>query len=234
MLILSLLTGHFQQILYFTFLIIIHELGHFLTAFCLGWKVVAIHLYPYGGCSEFQQELNVALWQEWLVLIMGPIAQIFVVFLLSFFLNPSDFSLLFRYSNWLLIFNLLPIYPLDGGKLLLLVNQHFFSFYSSYRFIFSFSYFFLFTTLLCCFFFSFSLILFLSLLLLFIKLYQEIGQFPVYYQKFLFERYLTKFSFRKNKQISSLYQMKRDTYHYFIQNGSIISEFEYLNYLFGN
>lgn len=234
LLILSLLTGHFQQILLFTFLIFVHELGHFLTAFCLGWKVVAIHIYPYGGCSEFQQELNVCLWQEWLVLLMGPLAQLLVVFLLSFTMSPSEYSIYLHYSNWLLIFNLLPIYPLDGGKLLLLMNQHFFSFYSSYRFIFAFSYFLVFTALLSCFFFSFNLILFLSLFLLMIKLCQEIERFPVYYQKFLFERYLTKFPFRKNKQISSLRQMKRDTYHYFLQNGTIISEFEYLNRLFGN
>lgn len=234
MLILSLLTGHFQQILLFTFLIFVHELGHFLTAFCLRWKVVAIRIYPYGGCSEFQQELNVCLWQEWLVLLMGPLAQLFVVFLLSFVMSPSEYSLCLHYSNWLLFFNLLPIYPLDGGKLLLLMNQHFFSFYSSYRFIFSLSYFLVFTALLSFFFFSFNLILFLSLFLLMIKLCQEIERFPVYYQKFLFERYLTSFPFRKHKQISSLRQMKRDTYHYFLQNGTIISEFEYLNRLFGN
>ena len=232
LLILSLLTGHFYQILLFTFLIFVHELGHFLTAFYLGWKTVAIHIYPYGGCCEFQQELNVCLWQEWLVLIMGPLVQLVVVFLLSFMTSTSDYSLCLQYSNWLLFFNLLPIYPLDGGKLLLLLNQHFFSFYSSYRFIFTLSYFLVFTALLSCLLFTFHLLLFLSLFLLKVKLYQEIERIPVYYQKFLFERYLTRFPFHKHKQISSLRQMKRDTYHYFLQNGTIISEYEYLKWLF--
>ncbi len=234
LLVLAILTGHFQHILIFSTLILIHELGHFICAVCLGWKVVAIHLYPYGGCCEFNEEINVRLWQEWLVLVMGPLTQILFVFLLSFILDPRDLVLYQHYSYFLLLFNLLPIYPLDGGRFLLLFFHRFLSFYYSYQFVLFLSYFLLFTMLLASLFFFHNLIFFLSLLLLFIKLCQEIQQFTFYYQKFLLERYLHHYLFKRKKQISNLKQMKRDTYHYFVENGSIISEFEYLRQLFSH
>ena len=53
---------------------------------------------------------------EFLILIAGPLFQNIAYFILIY-LFPYDKELILIYHISLLVFNLLPIYPLDGGKL---------------------------------------------------------------------------------------------------------------------
>ena len=199
--------------LLFMIIILVHELGHFVTAFLLGWKIQKIILYPYGGCSYFDEDINVSLKEEFLVLVMGPAIQILFILFLQYVVSPPTYVLLKRYSYYLLMFNLLPIYPLDGGKILGLVLALFVSYYRSLQITIYFSFvFFLcllfFSTL---FFYSFTWILILVLLLF--SLWKEMNKVSFYYQKFLLERYFHCYSFPRYKMVSHHYQMMRDTYH---------------------
>ncbi|MDE5587024.1 MAG: site-2 protease family protein, partial [Bacilli bacterium] len=69
-------SGNFRKMILFTSLILVHELGHYLTAYFFHWKVDKIVLYPYGGCSYFEVDVNCSSLQEFFVLIMGPIFQL--------------------------------------------------------------------------------------------------------------------------------------------------------------
>ena len=86
-LLLSALTGYFRSIIIFSIIILVHELGHFLTAYLLGWKCIRIDLYPYGGCSKFNVDINIPLWEELLVLVMGPLIQLIFVYIISKFVD---------------------------------------------------------------------------------------------------------------------------------------------------
>lgn len=229
---LSALSGNFRKMVLFTSLILVHELGHFLTAYFFHWKVDKIILYPYGGCSYFEVDINTSNKEEFFVLMMGPIFQIIFTYSLSFLLRESDVSFLFLVSKLLLIFNFLPIYPLDGGKLFLLIMSSFFSYYQSLKITFYSSFFFYFLLLFVAFLFYQSLFWLLLLFTLFFRLWKEQKNGNYLYQKFLLERYLNTYHFSKDKIVSSIFSMRKGYYHLFLENGKCMREEEYLKKYF--
>lgn len=231
-LLLSALTGSFRKMILFTSLILVHELGHFLTAHFLKWNVTEIRLYPYGGCSHFQVDLNRSSLEEFLVLIMGPILQILFTYFLTFYLRDRDVLFLVSSSKILLIFNLLPIYPLDGGKLVFIVFSLLFSYYSALKYTFYTSFFFYFT-LLFFFLFVYNSVLWLFLFFtLFFRIREEERKGNYLYEKFLLERYLNHYTFHKKKVVFSLFDMRKGYFHFFSLHGKIFPEDQYLKMYF--
>ncbi len=229
---LSALTGNFRKMFLFTILIFIHELGHYLTAYFFKWKVNRIVLYPYGGCSYFEVDVNTSNLQEFFVLIMGPIFQIFFTYLMSFFLREIDYHFLFSASKILLIFNLFPIYPLDGGKLLFIVFNLIFPYFISLKITFYSSLIFYFFILILSLTRMNSIFWFLLLLSLFFRFWEEQKKGYYLYQKFLLERYMNEYQFQKNKIITSPYSMKKGYHHTFVVKKELIPEKEYLSKYF--
>jgi stage IV sporulation protein FB len=116
------LTGKVFLFLNFTLTALIHEIGHSIAAERLGYKMNKITLMPYGtvvnGAIEglsYKDEIKIAIY--------GPLfnLMICVVFTCLFWLIPEFYPYLESvvFSN-LCIFtiNLLPAYPLDGGRIL--------------------------------------------------------------------------------------------------------------------
>lgn len=136
----SLITGHFRNVMYFTIIIFIHELGHSITAIILGIKLSKIKIFPFGGLSVLKYNINTTLLKELLILIMGPVTQIVFTYLI-YYLKIDVSYYFYTYSMFILIFNLIPIYPLDGGKLVNIFLSFFLSFYKSLKITYYFSYF---------------------------------------------------------------------------------------------
>lgn len=225
-------TGNFRKMVLFTILIFVHELGHSLTSLSFGFPVQKIVLYPYGGCSFLSMDADVPLWKELLVLVMGPLVQILFTVVSPFFLREADCLFLRQVSILLLFFNLLPIYPLDGGKLLCLILSFFFSYYRSLKLTFYFSFFVYFVFLFTLFFFSSSVFWLLAFCLLFFRLWQEEKKGNYLFYQFLLKRYLAPSSFKRKRVVSSVYEMKRDSLHFFIDQTMLLPEKEYLSRYF--
>jgi stage IV sporulation protein FB len=216
-------TGYFRYIIYFLSLIYIHELGHVTMGVMMGWKVERIVLCPFGGMTYFHTFVNRPIKEEFLIVLFGPIYQQLFYLLLCYLGFYTDMLMEIHY--FLLFFNLLPIYPLDGSKICLLVFQKCFSFFSSYSFI-------LFVSFLFLFFVVFLFPSFLVFILCFFFLYQIFllyqSKKDIFY-KFLMERLLYSFSFKRVKKVYHTKQMKRDYFHFIYQNGEFIDEKEYLS-----
>ena len=195
-------------------LITIHELGHFLTAIFFKFDIDKIYFYPYGGISKFNLQLNVLLYQELLVLVMGPIFQLLAFFLLlhiNYFSHYTNLIYSINYS--ILLFNFLPIYPLDGGKLLNIIFNYKFNFQTSLKLIIIISYI---TVILIFIYFlnsSFTLNTIFMISFLLYKITEENKKRKYYYDKFLLERYLNNYKFKKRKQINSVSDFYRDKSH---------------------
>jgi len=127
--IISCLSASFKNFFFFLSIIIIHELGHLLMGLFLGWELDKICLYPYGGVTKFNEDINRKLIEELLILINGPLFQI-IYFMIGYYLFNDESFIYYNLS--ILIFNLLPIYPLDGGRILNIILSYFLSFRLSY------------------------------------------------------------------------------------------------------
>lgn len=210
-------------------LITIHELGHFLTALFFKFDIDKIYFYPYGGISKFNLRLNVALWQEFVVLIMGPLFQLGACYLLlriPYFFHYQD--LIYSINSSILVFNFLPVYPLDGGKLLNILFNYKFNFRVSFDLVIFISY----LVVVFLFFYflktSFSLNVIFMIAFLLYKIREERIRKRVYYDKFLLERYLYHFRFRKRKSVSSINDFYRDTSHVILDGDRYRTEKEIL------
>lgn len=192
-------------------LIIVHELGHFLFLKIFNWNVDKIYLYPFGGCVKFNEKINKPLYQELLIMLMGPIFQLLFFLLLFHFheqglLSYRNYLLYQNYNNTLLIFNLLPIYPLDGGKLLNILMQYLFPYKRSNSFIIILSY----MGIILLLFYSKNINLSLMIILLIIEVTIFLKQQDYLFNKFLLERYLNYYNYKKVKVISKKENMYRN------------------------
>lgn len=108
---------------------IIHELGHLLAGLLLGMKPEKLEIMPYGVSISFKLfpkdynnkigRGNILELKKIFVALAGPITNLIVI-LIFLHINVGIFlNLIIIYVNILLIlFNLIPIYPLDGGRIL--------------------------------------------------------------------------------------------------------------------
>ena len=122
----SFLTGNFKNFIIFSSIIIVHETGHIIGAWLFKWKIDRVILLPFGGITIFNEHIDKPLKQELIIAFLGPLFQ--VIFYLIF-KNNNVFN---NYNIAILLFNLLPIHPLDGSKILNVFFNEFISFKNSH------------------------------------------------------------------------------------------------------
>ena len=118
--------GAFAAALFF-FSILLHELGHSLVSQRCGIPVPRITLLFIGGIAEISREPDTAR-AELKIALGGPaVSAVLAVFygVLAFVLQRAHLSALAFVFNWLatvnvslIVFNAIPGYPLDGGRVL--------------------------------------------------------------------------------------------------------------------
>lgn len=121
--ILILISGRYKPFFVFFLLSFIHELGHILMAKIQKLNVSKVEMLPFG----FQATIEGANYhksnKELLVAIAGPLMFFVNNILLDFLFNIGFLSYVAKVNAYeanllILIFNLLPIYPLDGAVIL--------------------------------------------------------------------------------------------------------------------
>ncbi|MCR2820535.1 M50 family metallopeptidase [Lederbergia panacisoli] len=127
----AIITGYFWQLLYLFAIVFIHEIGHAAAAAHFGWKIKRIMILPFGGTCEVDEHGNRRLKEDLIVIIAGPLQNVLIAALIPVFVMlsflPADVAKeISQYNLMILLFNLIPIWPLDGGKLvqLYLSTQH--------------------------------------------------------------------------------------------------------------
>ena len=139
--------GHLVQALFSVFMlcavfgcVILHELGHALTARHYGIATRDITLYPIGGVARLER-MSERPWEEFWIAVAGPAVNVVIALLLAGLLLVSGYTdfgglilnfpqslstdlivlvvQLLLLSNLMLVaFNLLPAFPMDGGRVL--------------------------------------------------------------------------------------------------------------------
>lgn len=195
-------------------------------------KVDKIIIYPFGGISKFNMPLNTPIHKELIILIMGPLFQFLAYFILLQILpNNKDIINLYHYS--ILIFNLLPIYPLDGGKLLNLFFSLKFPLKRSLYLEIFISYIMVLLIILINK-ENININLIIIIIFLFYKITKEYKQIELLYNKFLLERYLYKYNFSKSVIIKDINDFHRNKRHLLKLNDNYYLENEILQKIYKN
>lgn len=96
--------------------LLLHELGHLLAASIVRVRVKSCVIMPYGGEIELgKQEVSHA--QLLVIALGGPLVTLLGM-VSSEFLPPLIGALFYQVQFYLLCINLLPLLPLDGGKII--------------------------------------------------------------------------------------------------------------------
>ena len=125
LLILFLLTSQLEIYALVMLFALIHELGHLMCGVLLGFEAESLRIMPLGFVVEFKTNINdynkkilksnTLILKKLLINIAGPMTNLMII-LIGKLINVSESII---YSNLIiLIINLIPIYPLDGGRII--------------------------------------------------------------------------------------------------------------------
>jgi len=115
--------------------VVLHELGHSIVALRYGIPVADITLYPIGGVARIEK--RPAARQELAIAVAGPAVNVVIALILAVVLGvqgklplASDMlhlsagsgigfvASILKANVWLVLFNLIPAFPMDGGRVL--------------------------------------------------------------------------------------------------------------------
>lgn len=108
---------------------ILHEVGHLLAGLSMGMKPEKMEIMPYGVSISFHltprdynrkiRNGNLLELKRIFVALAGPLTNLIIIFICYHLKIELFTKMILIYSNIVLIlFNLLPIYPLDGGRII--------------------------------------------------------------------------------------------------------------------
>jgi Zn-dependent protease len=111
--------------------VLLHEFGHALAARRYGIRTPDITLLPIGGLARLER-MPEKPWQEFVIAVSGPLVNVVIAALLFLILGrmpaPDDLTNLndpatilpnlARVNVLLVLFNMIPAFPMDGGRVL--------------------------------------------------------------------------------------------------------------------
>ncbi len=114
--------GYTENVLISFIVVLLHEFAHTIVAKMLRYKIENIELFPFGGVARIEESIAINPQHEVIIALAGPVFNFLLVIVGHQFLvyAPNNEKLIFFiYTNLIIgIFNLIPILPLDGGRII--------------------------------------------------------------------------------------------------------------------
>lgn len=111
--------------------VIIHEMGHWTAMKAYNYSNVKIFFIPLIGAFTSGKKQEVSQKQLSIIILAGPLPGVIIgmiLFYINLDLNNETLKMLSNCFLFLNLFNLLPIYPLDGGRIMetLFIKQNYY------------------------------------------------------------------------------------------------------------
>lgn len=110
-----LFSGLFRELFLFLAVLGLHEAGHLLACFLFKQKVKKLNVTAVGGLMEVDIK-NLGALKELILYLSGVAANVLILFLSRYAGDHYLKSLLYKFNFLIIIFNILPVFPLDGYK----------------------------------------------------------------------------------------------------------------------
>ena len=230
LLVLSMLAGYYKDILTIYFILIIHEVGHYIIMRYYSINIKSITLYPYGGLIKSDMLINTNSYKVLLISLGGIIIQcifsiIFFILYKIGYVGNSYYFLFNKYNFYIILFNLLPMFPLDGFKIFNSLIEIFFSFKLSIKISIIFNFITLILFILYLYFYRINNYIIITFLLT--SLINYLISFKYILNKFYLERIIYNINYNGLISVSDKSKMFKNKFNYI--NG--VREDEYLKYL---
>ena len=217
LLILSLLSGFGREMLIIYFILIIHEIGHYIFFRYYNIEVNKIVMYPYGGMIDNNMLINTNSKKVLIISLGGIFIQIilyFIIFLLYNigFVESSFYNMFFKYNLYIILFNLIPIYPLDGFKILNSLLELVLSFKLSLKFSIIFN--FIFIMLFFLYLYIFKINNYIIIIFLLCSLVNYIKSIKYIVNKFYLERVIYDIKYDGIVSVKCVNGMYKNKYNY--------------------
>ena len=217
LLILSLLSGYGREMLIIYFILIIHEIGHYIFFRYYNIEVNKIVMYPYGGMIDNNMLVNTNSKKVLIISLSGIFIQIilyFIIFLLYKigFVESSFYNMFFKYNLYIILFNLIPIYPLDGFKVLNSLLELVLSFKLSLKFSITFN--FIFIMLFFLYLYIFKINNYIIIIFLLCSLVNYIKSIKYIVNKFYLERVIYDIKYDGIVSVKCVNDMYKNKYNY--------------------
>lgn len=232
MVFLALLSGYFKHVSIIMIIIIFHELGHVFLCILFKVEVSKVEIYPFGGLTSIIKRIHERLYKDVFISLGGILFQVLLYFVFRFLYEYnlivlSSYNMFLRYNASVMLFNILPIIPLDGSKLLFTILNKFISYRRSYYLM----------IIISC----ISLVVFIGYntmmgfndiviyIFLVFQLFLVIKELPYILNKFYLERIM--YDHYYNKIISrsdDTLNLRIDKYYYFYNKDHYINEKDYI------
>lgn len=111
---------HLATLAFIIPVLLLHEAGHFAGMRAFGYRNVYMFFIPFFGAAVSGKKHAAPAWQQVVVLLLGPLPGLALAAALQGALRPSQDIWVGDLVVWLAILNgvnLLPIVPLDGGRI---------------------------------------------------------------------------------------------------------------------
>ena len=232
LIVLALLSGYIKNIFIILIIVLIHELGHVFFFSLFKIDIVSIIIYPFGGVTTVNKRIHERIYKDIFISLGGIIFQLIlsIIFYLLYSNNlivRSTYLIFNTYNKSVLLFNLLPIIPLDGSKFLFSLLSKYLSFKMS--------------NIVSIIIGIISLIVFIVyisisglndlviVIFLCIKLIELIKNYKYIMNKFYLERIIYNNYYDGIVSDSSVDKMKLDKYYFFYDGRRYINEKKYIS-----
>lgn len=215
-------------------IMLLHECGHLICALLFHFKIENVTIYPFGVSARIYGMGYGVIWKENLVLLSGLITHLFqpILFYLLFQTDVISYNFYIycmQINFSILLFNLYPVYPLDGGRILLNTIHLFVTYEKGLKITYGLS--FIHLMLLHYFHLIHGLSSYIITAFLVLILIKE--SFLILQNKISFYYYRLLFPYPYKIKIHNKYDFYRNKTNVFYKNNGWLSEEQWLSHAFG-
>lgn len=117
-LLISIINNNFFNYVSALLIVCIHEYGHYYFAKKFNFEIEKVEIFPFGAFLSVNDYGMHHIFEELIMLMAGLAMHLPIYFIIEIFIKNQY---LLEVNRLVFVFNLLPIYPLDGSKIILLL-----------------------------------------------------------------------------------------------------------------